>query len=233
MMIRKKRIAARPLSGPLAKMAVLFFGAPFFLLGCLGIGPKVEAKPFSVPPDSRMVIGVPFFPDDENQCGPASLAAVMTFAGRPTSLEEASLAVQRSSLRGSLGPDLVLWARQQGMRAKFFSSNPEELVEFIGKQQPIIVMVDQGLGPVRKGHFMVAVGYHFEGLVANNGLVQQEIIPWTKFLTDWYKTGYFAILVEGKEPDSGLPEVSPEASPTDSPTDSLADSPEITPDEIP
>ncbi|MDR1166921.1 MAG: C39 family peptidase [Deltaproteobacteria bacterium] len=172
--------------------------------GCVHNPRRPVAKPFDLPQDSRLVMGVPFFPDDTNLCGPASLAATLTFYGYPTTVAEAAAGVQRWDIGGSLGPDLVLWARERGANARFFAADPDTLVAMIARQNPVIVQVDEGLGPIVKGHFMVIVGYNFEGVVANNGLIQQEIIPWSRFLTDWYAMGYFAIAVE-RETAEGTP----------------------------
>jgi predicted double-glycine peptidase len=197
--------AARP-GTPAAALAVLAALAALTLSSSCGLlGRKPMPRPFTIPSDSRLVLGLPFIPDDTSLCGPASLAAVMTYMGYPVTLEEASEGVQRWEIRGSLGPDLVLWARSRGATARFFSATPEELVELVNRQIPAIVQVDQGMGPVVMGHFMVVAGYTYEGIVVNTGLVQQQILPWSRFLTQWYRAGNFAIVVEPAE----APETSP------------------------
>jgi hypothetical protein len=114
-------------------------------------------------------------------------------------VNEVAEKIQRWDIGGSIGPDLVLYARSVGAKARFYSATPEELEEYVNKQIPVIVQVDQGIGRIFKGHFMVIVGYTYDGIIANNALVQQEIIPWSKFLTEWYKTGNFAVVVDLKE----------------------------------
>jgi predicted double-glycine peptidase len=145
---------------------------------------------------NQLIIGVPFYPDDTFLCGPASLAAVLTYNGYPTEIKDVQDSVHRWNLRGAIGADLALYAREKGAKASFFSSSPEELLKYIDSQKPVLVEVDNGIGPISKPHFMVVVGYSHDGVVANNGLIQQEIIPWSKFLTAWFKMGYFALVVE-------------------------------------
>ncbi|MDR2352169.1 MAG: C39 family peptidase [Deltaproteobacteria bacterium] len=185
-----------------------------FLTGCFSTKPL--PKPFTMPQDSRLVLGMPFFPDETNLCGPASLAAVLTFQGYPTTIDEAAAGVQRWDLRGSLGPDLVIYARSRGAKATFLSMNPELLLDTLAKQVPVIVLVNMGAGPVVQGHFMVAVGYTFEGIVVNSGLIQQAILPWSRFLTDWFAMGNFAIVIEPNIPadpsDPSDPPVTPVSS---------------------
>jgi hypothetical protein len=173
------------------------------LTGCLPFvtGPSISG--FQAPSERIMISGVPFIPDDSSHCGPSTLAAVMTFRGRETTKEEVAVEVQREDLRGSLGPDLVIWAREKGMAASFTGSSPDKLIAAIKSGQPVILLIDSGLGLVHKGHFLVAVGYGPEGLVVNTGQVQQQILPWRELLTDWRKMGNFAIFVTGLAPATG------------------------------
>jgi hypothetical protein len=183
-----------------ALLALVPLLAALALPGCLG-GPV--ARTFTSPQGGRLLTDVPFFPDDGNLCGPASLAAVLGHAGYPTTVAEATEGVQRWALRGSLGPDLAIYARKRGAKARFFSSGPEELVALLDKGVPVLVEVDNGLGPLAKPHFMVAVGYAHDGVVANNGTVQQELIPWSRFLTSWFRMGYFAMVVDPRPEGAG------------------------------
>ncbi|MDR3204217.1 MAG: C39 family peptidase [Deltaproteobacteria bacterium] len=172
------------------------------LAGCVSLlGAQPQAKSFATPLDSRLIPEVPFIPDDSNNCGPSALASVLTFHGRPTTKEEVAEEVQRRSLKGSLGPDLTIWARKHGFTAGFKSSKPEELIELIVNQKPVILLLDVGIGAIRKGHFVTALGYGPHGLVVNSGLIQQQIMPWSKFLTQWYKSGNFALIID--PPKSG------------------------------
>ncbi|MDR1085900.1 MAG: C39 family peptidase [Deltaproteobacteria bacterium] len=205
---------------------LFLIGLSFSVLsGCfsLGLGKRSSPAPFNSPDSHRLIAGVPFYPDETNLCGPASIAAVMTFLGRPTEVSEAAEAVQRTNLRGSLAPDLTIWARSKGFKAKFWAAKPEEILRLIDLQNPVILQINSGLMglPVKTGHFVVAVGYGPEGLVANSGVIQQEIIPWSDFLTRWYSFGNIAILVElpDSNKNTGTEESSEEQAPADiSPT---------------
>ncbi|MDR1049611.1 MAG: C39 family peptidase [Deltaproteobacteria bacterium] len=168
---------------------------------CLGpIGPGSEsARPapevFSAPLHNRLIAGVPFMPDDSSHCGPSTLAAVMTYQGTPATMDEVAAAVQREDLRGALGPDMVLYARSRGLDASFSAMSPDDLLDHITMQRPVILLLESAFGPARKGHFVVALGYGPEGLVVNSGLVEHEIIPWSRLLTAWLRSGNFAIVV--------------------------------------
>jgi hypothetical protein len=169
----------------------------------------------------RLIERVPFYPDDTILCGPASLAAVMTFHGRPTTVEEAAAPLIRANLRGSLAPDLALWARKMGFKARFWSAKPQEIIDLIDQGQPVIVQIDSGLA-LRTGHFLVALGYGPEGLVVNSATVRQVIVPWAEFLTRWAKFRNLALLVEN--PDQPPPTL-PVAPSTPNPPPLILDKP--------
>jgi hypothetical protein len=194
--------------------------AALFFTGCLSFGPQPQS--FTSPMDSRLIAAVPFIPDDSSHCGPSTLAAVLSYHGRPTTKEEVAVDVQREDLRGSLGPDLMLWAREHGAITTFSALKPEQLVEQINKQKPVIALLDTGFGAVHRGHFVVIVGYGPDGVVANSGLIQQQLIPWSGFLTDWFRMGNFAILISGLQ---GAPETEPEPTQSSAPSDFVSPTP--------
>jgi hypothetical protein len=137
----------------------------------------------------------------------------MTFQGLPTTAAQASEALTRPNLRGTVTPDLVLWARNKGLKARFWSSQPDELIKLIDQQKPVIVQINAGITglPYKLGHFAVAVGYLPEGIVANSGGVQQSIIPWSEFLTRWFAFGNLAILIEKPGEESQIQDLRPQS----------------------
>jgi hypothetical protein len=144
----------------------------------------------------------------------------MTYKGRKTTRPEVAIDIQRTDLRGAMGPDMVLWAREKGMEARFAASNLKELLASIKNQNPVIVLLDVGLGPVRKGHFAVAVGYGPEGLIVNSGMIQQQILPWPDFVKQWRKMRNFSIFVTGlakSRPQPPAPGVGPGPGPGSGP----------------
>ncbi|MDR1676924.1 MAG: C39 family peptidase [Deltaproteobacteria bacterium] len=183
---------------------LLLSGLLLFLVGCLPVLSAPSSSDFKPPNDRYLVSGVPFIPDDSSHCGPSTLAAVMTFQGRETTKEEVAVDVQRTDLRGALGPDMVIWAREKGMSATFAGSSPDEILTGLRNNKPVILLLESGFGPIHKGHFVVAVGYGPEGLVVNSGLVQQEILSWNVFLKDWRRMGNFTIFISGKASESAF-----------------------------
>lgn len=149
-----------------------------------------------VPPSgSHQIAGVLFFTEDSHQCGPASLAALMAFHGKKVSPQQVALAVYRPDLKGSLNLDLMLYARAQGLCAEWRQGSHQELAERLGQGQPLMVLVDNGLGPVKKLHYMVVTGYSAQAVQVNSGLHQGMQITWPDFLSAWGRTNYAVLLV--------------------------------------
>jgi hypothetical protein len=182
------------------------------LAGCFGLTPKPKIPPFTPPTDRKVIEKVPFFPDDTFLCGPATLAAALTFLGRPTTVAEVAAPLAKSGRKGSLAPDLVLWARDLGYRATFWATTPNEVIRLIKANNPVILQIDAG-GPIKMGHFVVALGYGPEGLVVNSATVQRLILDWDDFLKRWTAFGRLAILVEPPDTPSPAREEEPPPSP--------------------
>ena len=58
----------------------------------------------------RVHLNVPFFPDDEDQCGPATLASMLTYWGIPSDPRMLKDEIYLRRLRGTLPIDLLLAA---------------------------------------------------------------------------------------------------------------------------
>ena len=144
---------------------------------------------------------MPFYPDADHQCGPASLAGVLNYHGAGVTPEEVSRAVYRKNLKGSLALDLVLYARSRGLSAKWSSGRPDDIIQTVDAGLPLIVMVDYGFAGVSKNHFMVLIGYSPDGVTTSSG----KIIDWDNLLRSWEKTKCWNLQIEPQEPGNPRP----------------------------
>ncbi len=155
---------------------------------------------FTPPADSRTIPGVPFHAQEDYQCGPASLAGVLNFLGDPVTPDEIARVVFRPELRGSVSLDLALYPRGRGLSSRFWRGTVEDIVRNVDAGQPLVLMLDLGLGPVSTYHFLVAVGYAPQGLIANTGRREHALLPWAEVLRTWERADYWTLLVEAKTP---------------------------------
>ena len=66
------------------------------------------------PPLSRELTEVPFFPQREFQCGPATLAMVSTYLGSPVTPDELAPSLYTPGREGSLAAEMIARARLRG-----------------------------------------------------------------------------------------------------------------------
>ncbi|HVO84412.1 MAG TPA: C39 family peptidase [Syntrophobacteria bacterium] len=163
--------------------------------GCAGSLPAA----FSPPVGGVRLANVPFFPQLDYQCGPASLAGVLNYYGKRITPEEVAQAIFRKNIRGTVTIDMVLYAREQGFSARWFSGSVGEIVEAIDSGSPLVVMVDYGFSVVSHNHYMVVVGYDPKGIVANSGTSRETHISWSDFLRPWERATRWTLRIEPKD----------------------------------
>lgn len=147
-----------------------------------------------------MVPGVPFHPQEDYQCGPATLAMVLNHQGDMVTPDDIARDIYRKDLRGTVSLDLALYPRTRGFRTRFFRGSPGDVIAAVDSGRPLLVMVDEGLGGIRIFHYMVVVGYEPEGVLVNSGRRREQRIPWATFLSGWRGADSWAMLVDPKEP---------------------------------
>lgn len=139
--------------------------------------------------------GVPFIKQDSQFCGPASLAAVMTYHGAPTDQKTVASRVYSDKLQGALITDLDRYARDAGFETKSGRGTEEWLKAEIDRGRPVIVLVDLGFWVVSKPHYLVVYGYDGEGFRAHDGYTPGNHYPYARFGEIWEKMGNAFLLV--------------------------------------
>jgi len=171
------------------------FGRRFFplLLLCLF---SCAGPPGKLPEEAALLIpGVPFHPQEEYQCGPASLAGVMNYYGLKIAPAEIAAEVFSPRARGTLDMDLVFYAQRKGLKAEQYRGSWEDLRRNVDSRTPLIVLVDLGFWVYQKSHFMVVVGYAGPGVLVNSGKEEHKILPRDSFLRTWARTKFWTLKV--------------------------------------
>lgn len=166
-----------------------------FLQGCASVPGVPNAQRKSV---LRVIDNVPFFPQEEYQCGPASLASVLNYWGVSATPEEIGKAIYSQSARGTLNIDMVLYAQTRGLEASYYRGAWDDLRKKIASGSPLIVLVDYGFSVFQANHFMVIIGYDEDSVVAHSGRHEKKGIPLEDFLKSWEKTNYWTLSITRK-----------------------------------
>lgn len=146
----------------------------------------------------RIIENVPFFPQEDYQCGPASLASVLNYTGVSVTPDEIGKAIYSESARGTLNIDMLIYARTRGIEASHYRGAWDDLRRKIDSGFPLIVLVDQGFSLFQANHFMVIIGYGDDSVVAHSGKHEREVIPREDFLKSWEKAGFWTLLIQPK-----------------------------------
>ncbi len=118
---------------------------------------KLLQRPAGLPEQAR-VAGVPFYPDDTNACGPASLAEALRFAGVDTDADRLKPQLITPALDGTLQYDMLGATRRAGRVAYVIRPTLGELFENVAQGHPVVVLQRLGI-PGNIWHFAVVVGY--------------------------------------------------------------------------
>ena len=178
-------------------VASLAFFLPAPLTGC-AVNPVGTFSPFSSTAGSGKLENVPFYSQLAYQCGPASLAGVLNFYGEAITPDQIAKAIFRKNIRGTVTLDMVLYAREKGFSARWYSGSPDDTQRAVDEGVPLIVMIDLGFANLSKFHYMVVTGYDPDGVIVNSGKERDKFMRWNGFLSSWQRTKCWTLRVEPK-----------------------------------
>jgi len=183
-------------------VAALLAGVLFTQGGCaVGAGASAgkgagAVQPSEAPaPVPSVIAGVPFLPQEDDTCGPSSLAMVLGFLGQNVDTAEIIRETRTEGLKGTLITDLAGAARRRGFAAEIVDLDPPRLRERISAGVPVILLVDLGIWTWSRPHYLVAYGWTPEGVVAHSGGEQGKVIPFPTLDAQWAKMGRLTIIV--------------------------------------
>ena len=153
----------------------------------------------SAAPAPSIIEGVPFLPQEDDTCGPSSLAMVLGFLGHDATTQEIVRETRTEGLKGTLITDLTGAARRRGFAAEVVDLDLPRLRERISAGVPVILLVDLGIWTWSRPHYLVAYGWTPEGVVAHSGREQAKVIPFPTLDAQWAKMGRLAIIVDRQE----------------------------------
>lgn len=164
--------------------------------GCAAPGYKaIQDQPGNLP-ERAAVDNVPFYPQEDYYCGPASLAMMLNWADIPVTQEEIARQVYTPGRQGTLPVDLLSGARRNGVLAVEVASLRDLLGE-IAAGYPVLVFQNLGFGPWPQWHFAVAHEYDLvtETLVLHSGRKSNHVTNLNAFERTWARADYWAITI--------------------------------------
>jgi hypothetical protein len=149
------------------------------LTGCAT--PQVAAllaRPTETLPQRVELARVPFYPQEEYQCGPAALAMVLTYSGSATTPEALVPQVYLPGREGSLQTEMLAAARRNGRVAYRLAPRLEDVLREASDGTPVIVLQNLALGFAPLWHYAVVVGYDLprEEIVLRSGTTSRAML---------------------------------------------------------
>lgn len=185
------------------RKALRFAGAALLLGGAFSVwGGCAASRPTAGGPPaagaeaatSHRIPGVPFLPQEEDTCGPSSLAMLLRFHGKDVTTGELVAETRTAGLRGTLITDLAAASRRRGVPAEVADLDLPGLRKRIAGGEPVILLVDLGVWVWSRPHYLLAYGVTAEGVVANSGETEGKVIPYDTLEAQWAKMGHLAII---------------------------------------
>lgn len=171
------------------------------------IGPQL---PYDAPVE-RELAHVPFFPQEDYQCGPAALATVLSASGVDVTADALTRQVYLPGRRGSLQTELVAATRRHGRLPYRLEGGLPALLAQVDAGHPVVVLQNLGFKRWPRWHYAVVVGYSAaeDTVVLRSGTTRRLSMPAWLFQRTWRDSNQWALMALG--PDELPAEPDPDA----------------------
>lgn len=142
------------------------------------------------------LVDVPFFPQTEYQCGPAALATILAYEGRPVTADQLAPAVYVEGLRGSLQAELLGATRRHGLVPYEIEPTPETLFAEVAAGKPVLVLQNLGVARLPIWHYAVVVGFDAsrDRVLLRSGTERRRSERIARFLRSWRLADHWAFV---------------------------------------
>jgi hypothetical protein len=182
-----------------ARLTAGVFILALSLSGCALLIPQTmqlrESRPAGLP-ERVELREVPFFPQQDYQCGPAALATTLVHFGAKVTPDDLVGQVYLPARKGSLQVEMMAAARRYGMVSYQIAPRFEDLLREVAAGIPVIVLQDYGVWPISIWHYAVVAGYDYaEGeLMLRSGEKQRLTMPFGVLEYTWKESNYWAMV---------------------------------------
>jgi tetratricopeptide (TPR) repeat protein len=140
---------------------------------------------------------VPFYAQQDYQCGPAALATVINNIKPLTSPEALLPLVYIPALKGSLQAEMLAAVRRFKLLAVEQDGRLESVLREVAAGHPVLVLQNLGFDVYPFWHYAVIVGYDLpqQQLILRSGEVKRLQRPFSVFERTWARAGYWSVVV--------------------------------------
>ncbi|HEY8047814.1 MAG TPA: PA2778 family cysteine peptidase [Ramlibacter sp.] len=186
------------------RAGLLGFALALLLGGCASLDqlvPQTAALRTDWPegvPRSVELTSVPFFPQEDYECGPAALATVLAYTGAPVTPEPLAREVFLPARKGSLQVEMLAAPRNWGRVSYELAPKYSDLLREVAAGNPVIVLQDTAMMPILpEWHYAVVNGFDYPSgsIFMRSGRTKRESMPFTFFERTWIAGRYWAMVV--------------------------------------
>jgi len=171
-------------------------GALVLLTSCATALQSARLSPDAFPRPVELT-AVPFYPQEEYQCGPAALAMALDTAGANVTPDALTPEVYLPARQGSLQIEMIAAARRHGALAYVLRPQFDALLAEVAAGHPVVVLQNLAFAWYPKWHYAVVVGFDLgrDELVLRSGLERRHTVPLATFERTWRRANYWAMVV--------------------------------------
>lgn len=164
--------------------------------------------PNALPPAVELV-GTPFYPQTEYQCGPAAMATMLQFNRVEITLKELTSQIYIPGRKGSLQIEMTAAARRHQMLPYQIEPQMLDLFTEIAAGNPVLILQNLGFNWYPQWHYAVVIGYDTDSneVILRSGTTKRWVTPFEVFERTWQRANFWALAIVpvGKIPKTAEP----------------------------
>jgi len=147
---------------------------------------------------SQVFLKVPFFPDRTDQCGPSTLAGILSYWGKAADPSTLRKEIYQDKLKGALPMDMVLAAEAHGLKTQMVRGDLAILRSELLAGRPVVAMLNTGFVAVPVDHYVIVTGFDEarQGLRVHSAGTENQFMSYKKFIRQWDKADNWAMLAQ-------------------------------------
>lgn len=181
-------------------LAGVLLCVPLLLLSGCATPPQFAALQRDWPvvlPERVLLDQVPFFPQADTLCGPATLAMVAQAAGARVTPEQLTPQVYLPGRQGALQTEMLAAARRQGLVAYPLAPTLQAVLTELASGHPVLVLQNLSLPIQPIWHYAVVVGYDRAArtVTLHSGTRRGLVTTMATFEHTWARSAHWAVRV--------------------------------------
>lgn len=139
---------------------------------------------------------VPFYPQEDFQCGPSALAMALNHAGVTITPDVLKPEVYLPGKLGSLQVEMTSAVRRHGLLAYQLPPKLETVLQEVSAGTPVVVLQNLALSWYPIWHYSVVIGYDLERaeIILRSGRDERLTMPMSTFERTWQRGDYWALV---------------------------------------